>query len=110
VNSLGLLKNRSASDHNLIKRGSQYWAAVTVGDSSTLILFNAPPLGRFASETAGCKIDPMKTKDRWMLFEYVDGLPSPLSKPFKTKKLAEKAREKFPEHERKRIGVGLIRG
>jgi hypothetical protein len=33
----------------------------------------------------------------------------PLSKPFKTKEQAEKAREKYPERLRKRIGIGAIR-
>jgi hypothetical protein len=32
-----------------------------------------------------------------------------LSKPFKTKQLAEKARSKFPERERKKIDIGVIR-
>ena len=32
-----------------------------------------------------------------------------LSKPFKTKQLAEKARSKYPERERKTIGVGVVR-
>jgi hypothetical protein len=32
-----------------------------------------------------------------------------MSKPFKTKQLAEKARLKYPERERKTIGVGAVR-
>jgi len=32
-----------------------------------------------------------------------------MSKPFKTKQLAEKARLKYPERERKTIGLGVIR-
>ena len=39
-------------------------------------------------------------------------LPSrftPLSKPLKTKQLAEKARSKYPEREQKTIGVGVFR-
>ncbi len=32
-----------------------------------------------------------------------------LSKPFESKQLAEKARSKYPERERKKIGVGVVR-
>jgi hypothetical protein len=34
---------------------------------------------------------------------------TPLSKPFKNKVQAEKARLKYPERERKAIGIGVIR-
>ncbi len=34
---------------------------------------------------------------------------TPLSKPFKTREQAEKAREKYPERLRKTIGLGVIR-
>lgn len=44
-----------------------------------------------------------------MLFEYVGREFTPLSKPFKTKEQAEKARQKYPERLRKRIGIGTIR-
>jgi hypothetical protein len=50
-----------------------------------------------------------KTVGRWLLFEYVGLEFTPLSKPFKTKEQAEKAREKYPERERKKIGLGVIR-
>jgi hypothetical protein len=50
-----------------------------------------------------------KTIEKWLLFKYVDGKFTPLSKPFKTKQLAEKARSKYPERERKTIGVGVVR-
>ena len=50
-----------------------------------------------------------KTTERWLLFEYVGRELTPLSKPFKTKKQAEKAREKYPKRERKTIGLGVIR-
>jgi len=50
-----------------------------------------------------------KKADRWLLFEYIHGEFTPLSKPFKTKKEAEKAREKYPERLRKTIGLGVIR-
>jgi hypothetical protein len=50
-----------------------------------------------------------KQIEQWLLFKYVHGEFTPLSKPFKTKLLAEKARAKYPEQERKKIGVGVIR-
>jgi hypothetical protein len=50
-----------------------------------------------------------KPIERWLLFKYVDGEFTPLSKPLKTKELAEKARSKYPEQERKKIGVGVVR-
>jgi len=50
-----------------------------------------------------------KTSEQWLLFKYLYGEFTPLSKPFKTKTQAEKAREKYPESERKKIGVGVIR-
>jgi hypothetical protein len=50
-----------------------------------------------------------KTYDRWLLFKFVGGEFTPLSKPFKTKPLAEKAREKYPERQRKAIALGVIR-
>jgi hypothetical protein len=42
-------------------------------------------------------------------FQYVGLEFTPLSKPFKTREQAEKAREKYPERERRKIGVGVIR-
>jgi len=50
-----------------------------------------------------------KVIEQWLLFEYVGLEFTPLSKPFKTREQAEKAREKYPEPLRKRIGVGVIR-
>ena len=50
-----------------------------------------------------------KVMERWLLFKYVDGQVTPLSKPFKTKAAAEKARLKLPERERRRVAVGVIR-
>lgn len=47
--------------------------------------------------------------ERWLLFRYIDGELTPLSKPLKTKDRAEKARLKCPERERKTIGIGVIR-
>jgi len=54
--------------------------------------------------------NPMpKIIEQWLLFKYVDGEFTPLSKPFKTKEAAEKAREKYTERERRKVGIGVIR-
>jgi len=50
-----------------------------------------------------------KITERWLLFKCVGGEFTPLSKPLKTKERAEKARLKYPERERKAIGIGAIR-
>jgi hypothetical protein len=50
-----------------------------------------------------------KIIEQWLLFEYVGLEFTPLSKPFKTREQAVKAREKYPERLRKRIGLGVIR-
>jgi hypothetical protein len=47
--------------------------------------------------------------ERWLLFKYISGEFTPLSKPLRTKEQAENARLKFPERERKGIGIGVIR-
>jgi hypothetical protein len=51
----------------------------------------------------------MKIVEQWLLFRYVEGQFTPLSRPFKKKDQAEKARQKYPERERGTIGVGVIR-
>jgi hypothetical protein len=51
----------------------------------------------------------MKISVRWVLFEYVEREPKVLSKLFKTKKEAEKARLKYPERRRRSLAVGVIR-
>jgi hypothetical protein len=51
----------------------------------------------------------LKTIEQWLLFRYIDGQFTPLSKPFKTKAQAEKARLKLPERERRSVAVGVIR-
>jgi len=51
----------------------------------------------------------MKTSVRWLLFEYKGLELVILSKPFKTKELAEKARQKYPESRAKKIGIGVVR-
>jgi hypothetical protein len=54
------------------------------------------------------KTEMPKIIERWLLFKYVDGQITPLSKPFKTKAQAEKARSKLPERERREVAVGVI--
>jgi hypothetical protein len=49
-----------------------------------------------------------KESVRWFLFEYVGRELKTLSRPFKNKTQAEKAREKYPEGERKKIGLGVV--
>jgi hypothetical protein len=51
----------------------------------------------------------MKTSVRWFLFEYQGRKLAILSKGFKTKKLAEKARQKYPDRVARKIGIGLVR-
>jgi hypothetical protein len=51
----------------------------------------------------------MKIIEQWLLFKYVNGQFTPLSKPFKTKAAAEKARLKLPERDRREIAVGVNR-
>ncbi|MGB8494282.1 MAG: hypothetical protein WCE53_07795 [Candidatus Acidiferrum sp.] len=49
-----------------------------------------------------------KLTQRWLLFKYIDGELTPLSRPLKKKERAERARLKYPERERKTIGIGVI--
>jgi len=51
----------------------------------------------------------MKTSVRWLLFEYKGLELVILSKPFKTKALAEKARLKYPDRVARKIGIGVVR-
>ena len=50
-----------------------------------------------------------KTIEQWLLFKYVKGELTLLSKPFKTKEQAEKARLKYPERQRRTMGLGVVR-
>ena len=47
--------------------------------------------------------------EKWLLYKYVGLEFTPLSRPFKSREMAEKAREKYPEKVRKTIGVGVVR-
>jgi hypothetical protein len=51
----------------------------------------------------------IKIIEQWLLFNFENGEFTPLSKPFKTRELAEKERLKYPERKRRSIGVGVIR-
>jgi len=51
----------------------------------------------------------MKRTGQWVLFKYVGRELTPLSKPFKTREAAERARAKLPRKEQRSVGVGLIR-
>jgi hypothetical protein len=51
----------------------------------------------------------MKTNEQWVLFTYVGGELTPLSKPFRMQQAAERARAKLPEKEQRTVGVGVIR-
>jgi hypothetical protein len=51
----------------------------------------------------------MRIIEQWLLFRFEPGEFTPLSKPFQRKELAEKARSKYPERQRKSIGLGVIR-
>ena len=66
-------------------------------------------LRKVGLRVAPCYKREMKTVQRWLLFEYVGREITPLSKPFKTRKLAEAERSKYPERQQKSIGVGMIR-
>jgi hypothetical protein len=55
------------------------------------------------------QIEMPKTTEQWLLFKYINGEFTPLSKPFKTKEQAEKARLKYPERQRKSMGLGVLR-
>jgi hypothetical protein len=46
---------------------------------------------------------------KWLLFKDVNGEFTLLSRPFKTKADAEKARSKLPEREQRSVAVGVIR-
>ena len=52
---------------------------------------------------------PMKSPVRWLLFEYQGLELVILSKPFETKKLAEKARLKYLDRVARKIGIGVVR-
>ena len=55
------------------------------------------------------KFQMFKTIEKWLLYKYVGLEFTPLSKPFRTREEVEKAREKYPERERKTIGLGVVR-
>jgi hypothetical protein len=50
-----------------------------------------------------------KLPEHWLLFTFHSGEFTPLSKPFKKRAHAERARKKYPDRQRKRIGLGVVR-
>jgi hypothetical protein len=64
------------------------------------------PLPGAGGVLSGYKFEMAKTIEQWLLFKYIDGEFTPLSKPLKTKQLAEKARSKYLERGRKGLGSG----
>lgn len=50
-----------------------------------------------------------KISKQWLLCKYIGHELMLLSNPLKTKEQAVKARLKYPERERKTIGIGVIR-
>jgi hypothetical protein len=52
---------------------------------------------------------PKNPTVRWLLFEYKSLELVFLSKGFKTKELAEKARLKYSDRVRRKIGIGMVR-
>ena len=55
------------------------------------------------------KTEMPKSSVKWLLYKYESPEFTPLSRPFKSREEAEKAREKYPEKERRTIGVGVIK-
>jgi hypothetical protein len=51
----------------------------------------------------------MKSTEQWVLFTYVGGEFTPLSKPFQTQEAAERARAKLPAKEQRTVAIGVVR-
>jgi hypothetical protein len=51
----------------------------------------------------------MKNFGRWVLFKCIGGQITMLSKPFKTKAMAEKAQSRLPVRERRQVVEGVVR-
>ena len=80
------------------------------GFRTTLAVWRCGCKRRLEAIPPSCyKSEMSKIVERWLLFKYVGLEFTPISKPFKTKEQAEKAREKYPERLRKKIGLGVIR-
>ncbi len=52
---------------------------------------------------------PVRNSCQWLLFRYVGGEFTPLSKPFKTRQAAERARAKLAKKEQRSTAIGLLR-
>jgi hypothetical protein len=66
--------------------------------STFLPQFDPAKRSRSADRISLCyKFQMPKIIERWLLFKYIDGEFTPLSKPFEKKELAEKARLKYSD-------------
>ena len=81
------------------------------GHGALLLVIQLRPAGNTWQSVRGLcyKVWMPKSIEKWLLYKYVGVEFTPLSKPFKSRAQAEKAREKYPERERKTIGVGVVR-
>jgi hypothetical protein len=55
-----------------------------------------------------CYKTKMKSAKRWQLFRYVGRELTPVSKPFKTRQAAERARTKLPKKDHRSTAIGLL--
>jgi hypothetical protein len=90
---------------NLLRRETSVWHSFV---ATYLCRYQIGPARRSADGRV-INLKCPKPLDSGLLFKYVEGEFTPLSKPFKTKEQAEKTRLKYPERERKTIGLGVIR-
>ena len=56
-----------------------------------------------------CYKNEMKTKEQWVLFKYVGRDFTPISKPFKTRQAAERARANLPTKDQRSTAIVLLR-
>jgi hypothetical protein len=55
-----------------------------------------------------CYKTEMKSTKRWQLLKYVGRELTPVSKPFKTRQAAERARAKLPAREQRTVAIGVL--
>jgi hypothetical protein len=56
-----------------------------------------------------CYKNDMKSTERWVLYKYVSGVLTPLSKLFKSKQAAARARAKLSPKDQRSTAIGIIR-
>jgi hypothetical protein len=54
-------------------------------------------------------VAPTYSTHQWLLFKYVSGVLTPLSKPFKSKQAAARARAKLSPKDQPSTAIGIIR-